>query len=227
MPHCAMYCPRRCLRLILVVAYGGSGGGRPCQSIRGTTIASPHPSLGWICSAWRRLGPGNWVPYNQLDSPTAACVSPHAGVKSRQPDEEPIPLRSIIKGKSLSAPSMCCKLRCTEQVMMQLWNVKHTHNGETGDNAAVKVSSAAWAGASADLSTLARTCVKPCAWIRLSAHKENARGISSRGVQDRPGTDNNIHLLNVTQPTHTYTLNLLSNHTALQPASLTFHLGDI
>ena len=55
--------------------------------------------------------------------------------ESRQPDEEAIPPRSIIKGKCLSACSTCCKLRCTlflpqetERVMMQLWNVIHTHN---------------------------------------------------------------------------------------------------
>lgn len=47
--------------------------------------------------------------------------------ESRQPDEEAIPPRSIIKGKCVSACSMCCKLRCTrfvqeetERVMMQL-----------------------------------------------------------------------------------------------------------
>lgn len=57
--------------------------------------------------------------------------------ESRQPDEEAIPPRSIIKGKCLSTPSMCYKLRCThflqketERVMMQLRNVKHSHDGE-------------------------------------------------------------------------------------------------
>lgn len=57
--------------------------------------------------------------------------------ESRQPDEAAIPPRSIIKGKCLSACSMCYKLwsscflqKETERLMMQLWNVKHTHNGE-------------------------------------------------------------------------------------------------
>lgn len=40
-----------------------------------------HLSLGQIHSGClRKLGPGNWLPSNQFDSPTAACVCPHAGV---------------------------------------------------------------------------------------------------------------------------------------------------
>lgn len=57
-------------------------GPNPRQCIRGATgKPRTHLSLGQIHSGClRKLGPGNWLPSNQFDSPTAACVCPHAGV---------------------------------------------------------------------------------------------------------------------------------------------------
>lgn len=185
-------------------------GGRTCQSISRKTGASAHPSVGRThAGCLRRLGPGNWVPSNQLDSPTAACVSPHAGVNQDSLMRNPIPLGSIIKGKSLSAWSACFKLRCTEQVMMQLWNVKRTHNGEQAITQQLS-ERCSMCGVYGDLSTLVCTCMRSC--MKKARLCTEIRTDSSRGIQDRPGTDNNIQPLNVTQPTHTYTLYLLSNH---------------
>lgn len=145
--------------------------------------------------------------------------------ESRQPDEEAIPPRSVIKGKSLTACSMCCKLRCarflqegTERVMMQLQNVKHTHNEEQAITQQIRERS----------HTHTHTHITSAqrmgrfVYITLRTHKReaymNTSGlkiqVSSRGVAAvlRAGADNNINLLNVTQPTHTYTLKLLSHH---------------
>lgn len=136
--------------------------------------------------------------------------------ESRQPDEAAIPPRSIIKGKCLSARSMCYKLRCTrflqketERLMMQLWNVKHTYNSEPAITQHVH------------MQTICR-CVYICVPLHedmcvnknaLHTQKHTQKHISSRGVQDilRADTDNNTNLLNVTQPTHTYTPNSVSH----------------
>lgn len=144
--------------------------------------------------------------------------------ESRQPDEEAIPPRSIIKGKCLSARSMCCKLQCTrflqeetERVMMQLWNVKHTHNGETAITQQLSEQSHTHTRVqsicrsvyiSVHLHESMRMNEQIC--TQRNTHKTHT---SSRGVQDivRAETDNNTKLLNVTQPTHTYTPNSLSH----------------
>lgn len=67
-----------------------------------------------ICSGClRRLGPGNWVPSNQLDFTHRSMWGDTCCGESRQPDEEATASGAIIKGKGLSASNMCRRLRCT------------------------------------------------------------------------------------------------------------------
>lgn len=79
-------CTQRCLRVI-PEAYGR----KPMPIYYGSDqrLSSSFTWTDSLSGCLRRLGPGNWVPSNQLDSPTAACVSPHAGVNQdslmRQP----------------------------------------------------------------------------------------------------------------------------------------------
>lgn len=80
----------------------------------------------------------------------------------RQHDEEAIPLRPHNQG-------MCCKLHCTEQIMMQLWNVKHAHNRKPA--VAQHLSrQCGMHGTYADLCTLVCTCIKAYKWESSSTH---------------------------------------------------------
>lgn len=126
--------------------------------------------------------------------------------ESRQPDEAAIPPRSIIKGKCLSASSKCYKLRCThilqketERLMMQLWNVKHTQNVD-------------WLWDRTYTCRLYADLCTFCVHLHEDMHTQKNIFLQER-VHDilRADTDNNTNLLNVTQPTHTYTPNSVSH----------------
>ena len=116
-------CTRRCLRVI-PEAYGR----KPMPIYQGSDQRLSS-SFTWTDSLWLPEETWTWElgAIQSIRFTHSSMCLPTCWGESRQPDEEAIPPRSIIKGKCLSARSMCCKLQCThflqeetERVMMQL-----------------------------------------------------------------------------------------------------------